>query len=66
MAMTLKEFKKSCFRNATYFKSIKTQKHLNDLADEIRSLGVAESNECLYEFCMMEGFDPDDVLQLVL
>lgn len=66
MAMTLKEFKKSSFRVADYFKDIKTQEDVDALAVEIRALGATDDNpECLYEFCTMEGFDPDDVRKLI-
>lgn len=65
MAMTLKEFKKSSFKNAWYFKEIKTNADLENLRNEIRELTNNGSDESIYELSQMESFDPDDIRALI-
>jgi hypothetical protein len=65
MAMTLNEFKKSTFKNAWYFKEIKTDADLNNLRNEIRELTNNGSEESIYELAQMESFDPDDIRKLM-
>ena len=65
MAMTLKEFKKSTFKNAWYFKEIKTNADLENLRNEIRELTNNGSDESIYELSQMESFDPDDIRALI-
>ena len=62
--MTLKQFKKSSFKKAWYFKDIKTEADLENLRNEIREL-TNNSDEAIYEFAKMESFDPDDIKQLI-
>ena len=64
MAMTIKEFKKSTFKNAWYFKEIKTEDDLNNLRNEIREL-VSNGDEAIYELAQMESIDPDDIRNLI-
>ena len=63
--MTLNEFKKSTFKNAWYFKEIKTDADLNNLRNEIRELTNNGSEESIYELAQMESFDPDDIRKLI-
>ena len=49
MAMTLKEFKKSTFKNTYYFKEIKTEKDLENLRNEFIELTKNGNYECVYE-----------------
>ena len=63
--MTLNEFKKSTFKNAWYFKEIKTDADLNNLRNEIRELTNSGSEESIYELAQMESFDPDDIRKLI-
>ena len=65
MAMTLKEFKKSSFKNALYFNDIKSKKDLNDLRDEIIELTNNGNREAMYELAQMESFDIDDIRKLI-
>jgi hypothetical protein len=65
MTMTLNEFKKSTFKNAWYFKEIKTDADLNNLRNEIRELTNNGSEESIYELAQMESFDPDDIRKLI-
>lgn len=65
MAMTLKEFKKSSFKNAWYFNDIKSKKDLNDLRDEIIELTNNGNREAMYELAQMESFDIDDIRKLI-
>ena len=66
MAMTLKEFKKSSFKNAWYFNKIKTNADLDNLRNEIRELTNNGRDESIYELSQMESFDPDDIKALIL
>ena len=63
--MTLKDFKKSTFKYASYFKSIKTQEDVDDLANEIRELTSGGQYEAVYELAQMEGVDMDDIFDLI-
>lgn len=65
MAMTLKEFKKSSFKNAWYFNEIKTNADLENLRNEIRELTNNGRDESVYELAQMESFDPDDIIDLI-
>lgn len=65
MAMTLKEFKKSSFKNAWYFNEIKTKADLENLRNEIIELTNNGSDESIYELSQMESFDPDDIRALI-
>ena len=65
MAMTLKEFKKSSFKNAWYFNEIKTNADLENLRNEIRELTNNGRDESIYELAQMESFDPDDIIDLI-
>ena len=65
MAMTLKEFKKSSFKNAWYFNEIKTNADLENLRNEIRELTNNGVDESIYELAQMESFDPDDIIDLI-
>ena len=66
MAMTLKEFKKSSFKNAWYFNKIKTNADLDNLRNEIRELTNNGRDESIYELSQMESSDPDDIKALIL
>lgn len=63
--MTLKDFKKSTFKHVSYFKSIKTQEDVDDLAKEIRELTSGGQYEAVYELAQMEGVDMDDIFDLI-
>lgn len=63
--MTLKEFKKSTFKNAWYFKEIKTDADLQNLRNEIRELTNNGRDESIYELAQMESIDPDDIRNLI-
>ena len=65
MAMTLKEFKKSTFKNAYYFKEIKTEKDLENLRNEFIELTKNGNYECVYELAQMDSIDPDDIIALI-
>ena len=65
MAMTLKEFKKSSFKNAYYFKKIKTEKDLENLRKETIELTKNGNYECVYELAQMDSTDPDDIIALI-
>ena len=65
MAMTLKEFKKSNFKNAYYFKEIKTEKDLENLRNEFIELTKNGNYECVYELAQMDSIDPDDIIALI-
>lgn len=65
MAMTLKEFKKSSFKNVWYFNEIKTNADLENLRNEIIELTNNGSDESIYELSQMESFDPDDIRALI-
>ena len=65
MAMTLKEFKKSTFKNAWYFKEIKTEEDLENLRNETRELTRNGNYECVYELAQMDSIDPDDIIDLI-
>ena len=65
MAMTLKEFKKSSFKKAWYFKDIKTEADLENLRNEIRELTNNGNEESIYELAQMESFDIDDIRNLI-
>lgn len=64
MAMTLKEFKKSTFKNTWYFKEIKTDEDLENLRNETREL-INDREEAIYELAQMESIDPDDIRDLI-
>ena len=64
MAMTLKEFKKSTFKNTWYFENIKTTADLNNLRYEIREL-TNNREEAIYELAQMECIEPDDIRILI-
>lgn len=63
--MTLKEFKKSTFKNAWYFNDIKTNADLNNLRNEIRELTNNGNEESMYELAQMEAIDIDDIRDLI-
>ena len=65
MAMTLKEFKKSSFKNAYYFKEIKTKEDLENLRKETIELTKNGNYECVYELAQMDSIDPDDIIALI-
>ena len=65
MAMTLKEFKKSTFKNAWYFKGIKTDTDLNNLRNEIIELTCNGRQEMIYELAQMDSIEPDDIKKLI-
>lgn len=65
MAMTLKEFKKSTFKNTYYFKEIKTEKDLENLRKETIELTKNGNYECVYELAQMDSIDPDDIIALI-
>ena len=65
MAMTLKEFKKSSFKNAWYSNKIKTNADLDDLRNEARELTRNGNYECVYELAQMDSIDPDDIIDLI-
>ena len=65
MAMTLKEFKKSSFKNAWYFNKIKTNADLDDLRNETRELTRNGNYECVYELAQMDSIEPDDIVDLI-
>ena len=65
MAMTLKEFKKSTFKNAWYFKGIKSDADLNNLRNEIRELTCNGRQEMIYELAQMDCIDPDDIKKFI-
>lgn len=65
MAMTLKEFKKSTFKNTYYFKEIKTEKDLENLRNELIELTKNGNYECVYELAQMDSIDPDDIIALI-
>ena len=65
MAMTLKEFKKSTFKNAWYFKNVKTDADLNNLRNEIRELTCNGRQEMIYELAQMDSIEPDDIKKLI-
>ena len=65
MAMTLKEFKKSNFKNAYYFKEIKTEEDLENLRKETIELTKNGNYECVYELAQMDSIDPDDIIALI-
>ena len=65
MAMTLKEFKKSSFKNAYYFKEIKTKEDLENLRKETIELTKNGNYECVYELAQMDSVDPDDIIALI-
>lgn len=62
--MTLKEFKKSTFKNTWYFKEIKTDEDLENLRNETREL-INDREEAIYELAQMESIDPDDIRDLI-
>ena len=66
MAMTLKEFKKSTFKNTYYFKEIKTEKDLENLRNEFIELTRNGNYECVYELAQMDSIDPNDIMDLIL
>lgn len=63
--MTLKEFKKSSFKNAWYFEDITSAKALNNLRDEIRELTNGGNEESIYELAQMDSIDMDDIRNLI-
>lgn len=63
--MTLKEFKKSTFKNAWYFKNIKTDADLNNLRNEIRELTCNGRQSMIYELAQMDSIEPDDIKKLI-
>ena len=63
--MTLKDFKKSTFKHVFYFKSIKTQEDVDNLAIEVRELTSNGQYEAVYELAQMEGVDMDDIFDLI-
>ena len=65
MAMTLKEFKKSSFKNAYYFKEIKTKEDLENLRKETIELTKNGNYECVYELAQMDSIEPDDIIALI-
>ena len=65
MAMTLKEFKKSTFKNTYYFKEIKTEKDLENLRNEFIELTKNGNYECVYELAQIDSIDPDDIIALI-
>lgn len=65
MAMTLKEFTKSTFKNTYYFKEIKTEKDLENLRNEFIELTKNGNYECVYELAQMDSIDPDDIIALI-
>ena len=65
MAMTLKEFKKSRFKNTYYFKEIKTEKDLENLRKETIELTKNGNYECVYELAQMDSIEPDDIMDLI-
>ena len=65
MAMTLKEFKKSTFKNTYYFKEIKTEKDLENLRNEFIELTKNGNYECVYELAQMDSIEPDDIIALI-
>ena len=65
MAMTLKEFKKSSFKNAYYFKEIKTKEDLENLRKETIELTKNGNYECVYELAQMDSINPDDIIALI-
>ena len=65
MAMTLKEFKKSTFKNAYYFKEIKTKEDLENLRNEFIELTKNGNYECVYELAQIDSIDPDDIIALI-
>ena len=65
MAMTLKEFKKSNFKNAYYFKEIKTEEDLENLRKETIEFTKNGNDECVYELAQMDSIDPDDIIALI-
>ena len=65
MAMTLKEFKKSTFKNTYYFKEIKTEKDLENLRNEFIEHTKNGNYECVYELAQMDSIEPDDIIALI-
>ena len=65
MAMTLKEFKKSTFKNTYYFKEIKSEKDLENLRNEFIELTKNGNYECVYELAQMDSIEPDDIIALI-
>ena len=65
MTMTLKEFKKSTFKNTYYFKEIKTEKDLENLRNEFIEHTKNGNYECVYELAQMDSIEPDDIIALI-
>lgn len=63
--MTIKEFKKSSFTHTSYFKDIKTQQDVDDLAMEIRELTSGGNYESVYELAQMDDIEMDDIFALI-
>ena len=65
MAMTLKQFKKSSFKKASYFETIKSEADLDNLRKELIELTNNGNSESIRELAQMEGFDPYDIEDLI-
>lgn len=65
MAMTLKQFKNSSFKKASYFETIKSEADLDNLRNELIELTNNGNSESIHELAQMEGFDPYDIEDLI-